>query len=126
MKNQGKLIFSIIIIILVVIFALQNTNVVAIDLFFAKYEVPLVLVILLSLLLGVIVGLIGSYSAIVIQKKEKLSAVKELNLLKETNLIELADKSKEILHLRNQVKELKEKNNNTMTLESASTVTDEE
>lgn len=117
MKNQWKLIVSIIILILVVIFALQNTSSVPIDLFFAKYSVPLVLVILLSLLLGVIVGLIASFSAIASQKKEKNAAIKELNAAKETNLREVAAKDKEISHLRSQINDLKVKNNNTLKVE---------
>lgn len=116
MKNQWKLIVSLIILILVVIFALQNTNIVPIDLFFAKYNIPLVLVILLSLLLGVIVGLIASFSAISIYKKEKFTAQKELNLLKEANLREIAEKDKEITHLRTQFKDLKDQKQNTLNV----------
>ena len=117
MKNQWKLIVSIIILIFVVIFALQNTSTVPIDLFFAKFTVPLVLVILLSLLVGVIVGLITSFSAISGQKKSKNATVKELNSIKETNLRELAAKDKEISHLRSQINDLKVKNNNTLQVE---------
>ena len=117
MKNQWKLIVSIIILIFVVIFALQNTSTVPIDLFFAKFTVPLVLVILLSLLVGVIVGLITSFSAISGQQKSKNATVKELNSLKETNLRELAAKDKEISHLRSQINDLKVKNNNTLQVE---------
>lgn len=119
MKNQWKLLLSILILIVVVIFALQNTNVVGIDLFFAKFQVPLVLIILLSLLLGVIVGLIASFSAISGHKKDKATALKELNSVKEVNLRDAIEKDKEISHLRNQIKELKNKNNNTLNVEGS-------
>lgn len=117
MKNQWKLVVSIIILILVVIFALQNTNAVVVDVFFAKYSVPLVLVILLSLLLGVIVGLVASFSAISVYRKEKGLAQKELNQFKETQLLSVSAKDEELTRLRAQVKELQQQQKNTMNVE---------
>lgn len=116
MKNQWKLIASIIILIGVVIFALQNTNMVKVDLFFVKYDVQLVVVMLLCLLLGVIIGLVGSISTISLSKKEKTQLTKEINALKENNLRDLADKDNELARLRNQINELTLVNNNTATV----------
>ena len=62
MKQQWKLIVTIIIMTGTVFFALQNVANVEINLFWAKFTVPLVLVILLSILLGVILGLLSSLS----------------------------------------------------------------
>ena len=116
MKNQWRLVASIIILIGVVIFALQNTNLVKVDLFFAKYEVQLVVVMLLCLLLGVIIGLVGSISSISSNRKEKARLAKEINVLKEAHLREISDKDNEVSRLRNQINELKLVSNNTLTV----------
>ncbi|MBK0347225.1 LapA family protein [Aerococcaceae bacterium zg-ZJ1578] len=116
MKGQWKLIVSLIILILVVVFALQNTGSVQVDFFFAKYQIPLVLVILFSLLIGVIVGLIASFSSITIHIREKKEIQKELSALKESQLRELSDKDNEITHLRTQVRELKQVKKNTVNV----------
>lgn len=117
MRNQWKLIVSILILIIVVMFAIQNTASVVVDFIFAKYNVPLVLVILLSLLIGVIVGLIGSYSAISSLRKERNRTTKELNQVKEAKLREVSDKDHEITNLRGQISDLKAKNQNTLRVD---------
>lgn len=63
MKEQARLIFSIIVVILVVIFSIQNTNAVKLDLVFVSFQTPLVLVILFSLLVGVVIGIVSTYSS---------------------------------------------------------------
>lgn len=70
MKEQWKVIAIIMLLILVVVFALQNTNVVGIDFFFTQFEVSLVLVVLFSILVGVIIGMIASMSAIQSNRKK--------------------------------------------------------
>ncbi|MBF6625915.1 DUF1049 domain-containing protein [Aerococcaceae bacterium zg-BR9] len=116
MKGQWKLIVSLIILIVVVAFALQNTGVTPVNFFFAEYRIPLVLVILFSLLIGVIVGLIASFSTISSHSREKKVVQKELSALKESHLRELADKDSEITHLRTQVRELKQVKKNTVNV----------
>ncbi|MCW6682617.1 lipopolysaccharide assembly protein LapA domain-containing protein [Aerococcaceae bacterium NML160702] len=64
MKQQWKLMVSLVLVILIVIFSLSNTQPVNIDFFFTKSQVPLVLVILVSLLLGVMLGMIASLTTI--------------------------------------------------------------
>ncbi|MCW6680722.1 lipopolysaccharide assembly protein LapA domain-containing protein [Aerococcaceae bacterium NML130460] len=64
MKQQWKLMVSLVLVILIVIFSLSNTQPVNIDFFFTKSQVPLVLVILVSLLLGVTLGMIASLTTI--------------------------------------------------------------
>lgn len=60
MKFQWTLIFALVFAILVAIFAIANIDAVPINYVFGKAEVPLVLVILSSTLLGgLIVGLVG-------------------------------------------------------------------
>lgn len=117
MKNQWKLIVSILILIVVVIFALQNTNPVQVDIFYVKFAIPLVLVILLSLLIGVIVGLIGSFSAISKYRRELTSTQRELTQIKESHLRDLSDKDGEISRLQEKVKGLELKQNNTANIE---------
>lgn len=117
MKNQWKLILSIIILIIVVMFAIQNTASVSVNFIVAEFSVPLVLVILLSLLMGVIVGLVGSYSAISTLRKERNTLNKEVAQVKETKLRDVSDKEMEITNLRSQIKELKAKNQNTLRVD---------
>lgn len=69
MKEQWKLIVSLIFVILIVIFSLSNTQQVAIDFLFMKAQIPLVLVILVCLLLGVALGMIVSVTTIRTSRK---------------------------------------------------------
>lgn len=64
MKEQWKLIVAIIVMIVIVFFALQNIADVEVNLFWAKFSVPLVLVMLLSVLLGAILGFISSFTTV--------------------------------------------------------------
>lgn len=82
MKEQWKVILLIVSLIFVVVFALQNTSNVAIDLLVTSFQVPLVLVILFSLLLGVIIGLLSSMAAIQANRKDNKKLTKEIETLK--------------------------------------------
>lgn len=53
-----KLIFTILISILIVVFAIQNSNIVSVTIFNRTYEGSLALVIILCYLIGVISGFI--------------------------------------------------------------------
>lgn len=103
MKEHWKLIFSLILLILVVIFALQNTATVTISLFIYSIEVPIVLVMLLSLLLGVIVGLIASVSTMKSNKHKHVTKEKELKQTIESKDAALQQKDKELADLRAQL-----------------------
>ena len=60
MKVQWTVIFALIFALLVAIFAVVNVNTVSVNFAFTKAEVPLIIVILVSTLLGgLIVGLFG-------------------------------------------------------------------
>ena len=74
MKNQAKLIFSILVLIIITVFAIQNTNNVQLDLIFVEFQTPLVLIILFSLLIGVIVGMIGT----AVNNSSKRQEIKDL------------------------------------------------
>lgn len=52
MKNQKKLVFGLITVLIVVIFALLNTNPASINFGFTHLDVPLILLIVLLLLIG--------------------------------------------------------------------------
>ncbi|MDO4432163.1 MAG: LapA family protein [Aerococcaceae bacterium] len=82
MKQQWKLIVSLVLIICVVLFALQNTNPVQVDFFLMKQQVPLILVILASLLLGVVAGLITSLTSFHTHRKTVKKLESELQSLK--------------------------------------------
>ncbi|KRL03225.1 lipopolysaccharide assembly protein LapA domain-containing protein [Liquorilactobacillus capillatus] len=56
MKNQGRLIAALVVTLLIVIFALLNTQAVEISLGFWKFSLPLVLVLIVSVLLGVLIA----------------------------------------------------------------------
>lgn len=105
MKEQWKVITMIIALILVVVFALQNTRAVLVDLFVVNFQVPLVLVILFSLLVGVIVGLLTSMAAIQSNRKDNTSLNKELDSLKRTHQENLNEKDAQIRQLREEIEQ---------------------
>lgn len=111
MKEQWKVITMIIALILVVVFALQNTSNVAVDLVLVKFQVPLVLVILFSLLVGVIVGLITSMGAIQSSRKDKSSLNKELDKIKLGHQEDLNEKESVIRQLRDEIEQQKHVSN---------------
>ena len=110
MKEQWKVISMITALILVVVFALQNTSNVKVDLFIVAFQVPLVLVILFSLLIGVIVGLLTSMAAIQSNRKDNSSLIKELDQIKVKHQEELLEKEDQIRMLN---EELQEKDHHT-------------
>jgi len=65
-----KIIAIILLSLLLVIFALQNTEIVEIKLWFWMVRTPRALLILLSIIMGVIIGMISSKCSFKIQKKE--------------------------------------------------------
>jgi len=65
-----KIIILLLLSLLSVIFALQNTGIVEIKLWFWVVKTPSALLILLSIIMGVIIGMISSKCNFKIQKKE--------------------------------------------------------
>ena len=99
MKQQWRLIVSLLIVILVVVFALKNTQSVLLDFVFTRVQIPLVLVILVCLLLGVIAGLVTSLSTIGTSRKR----VKSLENQLETTISENQSKEQSLTELRQQL-----------------------
>ncbi|KRM26055.1 lipopolysaccharide assembly protein LapA domain-containing protein [Limosilactobacillus panis] len=70
MKKQSTTIISIILIIIIVIFAVANTASVAVNLLFTKFQMPLILLILVCLLIGALIIYLLSFSTHLKQDKE--------------------------------------------------------
>ena len=56
MRQQWKLILGVCAVILVVVFALQNVNNVQVTFLFFQAQMPMVLVLLISILFGLLIG----------------------------------------------------------------------
>lgn len=117
MKEQWKVIAIIMLLILVVVFALQNTNVVGIDFFFTQFEVSLVLVVLFSILVGVIIGMIASMSAIQSNRKKNKELEKQLSKEKHNHSNTAIEKDATIAELRSKVEEQERVSRNTISIE---------
>ena len=118
MKEQWKAIAIIMLLILVVVFALQNTNVVGIDFFFTQFEVSLVLVVLFSILVGVIIGMIASMSAIQSNRKKNKELEKQLSKEKHNHSNTAIEKDATIAELRSKVEEQERVSRNTISIET--------
>lgn len=118
MKEQWKVIAIIMLLILVVVFALQNTNVVGIDFFFTQFEVSLVLVVLFSILVGVIIGMIASMSAIQSNRKKNKELEKQLSKEKHNHSNTAIEKDATIAELRSKVEEQERVSRNTIYVET--------
>ncbi|HBY89143.1 MAG: LapA family protein [Ruoffia tabacinasalis] len=118
MKEQWKVIAIIMLLILVVVFALQNTNVVGIDFFFTQFEVSLVLVVLFSILVGVIIGMIASMSAIQSNRKKNKELEKQLTKEKHNHSNTAIEKDAAIAELRSKIEEQERVSRNTISVES--------
>jgi uncharacterized integral membrane protein len=57
-KISPKLILILVLITLIIIFSIQNSNIVQLKVFFWKVNIPGVLLIMLSVSVGIIMGLI--------------------------------------------------------------------
>lgn len=113
MKEQWKVILIIILLIFVVIFALQNTNVVTIDLFFSEFDVSLVLVVLFSILVGVIIGMITSMGALQSNRRKNKNLEKQLSKERASNASAILDKDSTIAQLRKELEDSELKNKHT-------------
>lgn len=75
MRQQWKLILGVCAVILVVIFALQNVNNVQVTFLFFQAQMPMVLVLLISILFGLLIGFLSSLSSHMANR----AAIKNLN-----------------------------------------------
>ncbi len=104
---QFGFILALIISILIAIFAIQNGNVVTIDLFFASFQVSQAIVILLSTVVGAIVAaILGS-----IRQIKSFSNVKELKNKIKLIESENADMHKSISSYENDIQLLTDERN---------------
>lgn len=118
MKEQWKVIAIIILLIFVVVFALQNTNVVGIDFFFTQFEVSLVLVVLFSILVGVIIGMIASMSAVQSNRKNNKELEKQLAKEKHNHSNIIIEKDATIAQLRSKFEDQERVSRNTILVEA--------
>lgn len=82
MKNQRRFVISLVLVLLVVIFALQNSQGVIVNVLWLHFEWPLIIVIVGSLLLGALITLLLSASGIAAAKKTTARLQDEVNRLR--------------------------------------------
>lgn len=104
MKRQSTTIISIILLIIIAIFALLNTSMVEVNLLGAKVKTPLVLLIFICLLIGAIIIYLFSFSS-------HLKTSKELKELKASRISksEVDKYKKSISKLQQENEQLKNK-----------------
>ncbi|MFB5511072.1 lipopolysaccharide assembly protein LapA domain-containing protein [Enterococcus casseliflavus] len=85
MKNQWRVIVGILLILVIVLFAVANNMTVPINFGFTMIQSPLILVIIGSALLGALILLLVSTSAMFRQKKELKQLRKELSDYRSNN-----------------------------------------
>lgn len=98
MKKQSTTIISIILLIIIAIFAVANTAPVEVNLLFTKFRSPLVLLIFICLLIGALIIYLFSFSSHLKQDKE----LKQLRTSKSD--------PQQVAKLQNQVKDLLKEN----------------
>ena len=116
MRQQWKLILGVCAVILVVIFALQNVNNVQVTFLFFQAQMPMVLVLLISILFGLLIGFLSSLSSHMANR----AAIKNLNkereaLSKEQSSFETTKAELEAQYQAN----LEEKNQEIASLQEA-------
>lgn len=116
MRQQWKLILGVCAVILVVVFALQNVNNVQVTFLFFQAQMPMVLVLLISILFGLLIGFLSSLSSHMANR----AAIKNLNkereaLSKEQSSFETTKAELEAQYQAN----LEEKNQEIASLEKA-------
>ena len=116
MRQQWKLILGVCAVILVVIFALQNVNSVQVTFLFFQAQMPMVLVLLISILFGLLIGFLSSLSSHMANR----TAIKNLNkereaLTKEQSNFETTKAELEAQYQAN----LEEKNQEIASLQKA-------
>ncbi|MGO2961859.1 MAG: lipopolysaccharide assembly protein LapA domain-containing protein [Carnobacterium maltaromaticum] len=79
MKNQWRLVVGIILVLIIVLFAIFNVDVVPVNFGFIKVDWPLIMIILGSLFIGAIATVLVSTSSSIQVKKELKKVKKELD-----------------------------------------------
>lgn len=120
MKQQWKVVLNLIVLIIVAIFALQNTQRVVIHFFLWEFpSVPLVLVIFMCLLIGAIIGAGMS----LLDAHENRKRVKEVNhelaQTKDLHQADLREKDELIAKLRDENRQLENRLKNTAVITSS-------
>ncbi|WP_164847975.1 lipopolysaccharide assembly protein LapA domain-containing protein [Lacticaseibacillus hulanensis] len=82
MKNQRRFVIILVLVLLVVIFALQNSQAVTVNLFWTHFSWPLIIVIVGSLLLGALITLLLSAASIATARKTTQKLQDEVNRLR--------------------------------------------
>ena len=113
MKNQWRLVVGIILILVIVIFAILNIEVVPINFGFTQLNSPLIIIIFISLLLGSLLTLLSATGSAAKQKKELKQLKKQLSE-HDKELNAAVEKTKEeyelkIKDLQNQLNDKEEK-----------------
>ncbi|MFD1899728.1 LapA family protein [Enterococcus termitis] len=80
MKNQWRVVIGLVLVLVIVVFAVLNSQSVPVNFGFAKISGPLILTILGSAIIGALIGLLTSTTTIWNQKKQ----IKELEKTIET------------------------------------------
>lgn len=111
-KNNGKFYFSLIIALLLtiilVIFAIKNSDMVTVDLFFKKIEISLALLIVVCAFIGaLIVGSIMTIKNILVnnenKKLQKILALRDNEILKLKAEVSVRESQKRTLEINNPI-----------------------
>ncbi|MFA1820521.1 lipopolysaccharide assembly LapA domain-containing protein [Virgibacillus oceani] len=95
MKGQTYVILSIVLVIIVAVFAVTNVEAVEVNYLFWSAESPLILVILFSVLMGgIITGTAGTVKVFQLQKENRLMKTENDNMRKTLKNKGLLDKHK--------------------------------
>ncbi|MBP1045806.1 DUF1049 domain-containing protein [Enterococcus sp. BWM-S5] len=115
MKNQWRVIVGLFLVLVIVVFAVLNSQSVPVSFGFAKISGPLILIILGSAIIGALVGVITSVTTILDQKKRIKNLIKDKEIYTEESdrliqeAVERAQRSNE-----NQLAELQQKYNHLL------------
>ncbi|WP_321384015.1 lipopolysaccharide assembly protein LapA domain-containing protein [uncultured Enterococcus sp.] len=83
MKNQWRVIVGLLLVLVIVVFAVLNSQNVPVNFGFAKISGPLILIILGSAIIGALVGVITSVTTILDQKKRIKDLIKDKDMYKD-------------------------------------------
>ncbi|MFK4565729.1 lipopolysaccharide assembly LapA domain-containing protein [Enterococcus sp. UD-01] len=108
MKNQGRVIFGLVLVLIIVLFAVLNNQTVPVNFGFTKVSGPLILIILGSAILGALIGLLTSTTTMWKQKKQVKELEKQLDAYQnETDKIVAEEVEKVKRQYENQLLEAK-------------------
>lgn len=111
MKKQRKLVFGLIIVLILVIFACLNTEQVAINFLFFQPKMPLIIILITMILLGALISMLLGTNKDVKQIKEENN--KQEATLKKQFADQINKKDQEINKLKQEISKLKEKSTPT-------------